>query len=146
MLHVEFEEADICPPCSHCGKSDRVLVRYVDDDGEPLAMFVARLSPHGTAPEVAVTVNLAEQQEGEPAPGETFALKLRARASNVEVSFVDDDFTSDDVDDGEPQPRGLSRSEALLHPRKRDVLDVVDAVIATDAELRRFFARPGYDA
>jgi hypothetical protein len=131
MLRSHLDSQEHGAPCRDCGKSDVILTHGVFDDGNPFAMAIVRFSPHRQDREATLNVILADRDTGEPA--DEFSMRVIAMAEDVGASFVD-------------VPDGLTRDEALAHPRKGDALDVFNCLVKSDAVLRRFLDRPGYDA
>jgi hypothetical protein len=116
----------------------RTFSRFVYKDGDAYAIYYARMSDNHPRREVALAVGLGEFGEGSDQESRiSFGLIMREENSQFQVMVVDPDES--------PWPtarvigRMLSRSEALAHPRIKEVFHITDHMVTDDPEIRTYF-------
>lgn len=138
VIRIEFEPATIST-CECCEAVTTRLTRFVYEDDDAYAIYYVCLSDnHPNDVKVAVSVGVW-WEGGTPADRTAFALRL----------WQDEKQFSVTVEDASASPwrsvqligRMLNRSEALEHPRLRDVFHLTDHMFAEDPEIKAFFAR-----
>lgn len=129
---VEYWSPDVVKPCPDGGKPSVFLWRDVFEDGEQCASIWIALTDGKGGPPVACVLLVDDLDS------KAFGIRLVVAKPNViELSF--------DHQVGYGQPC-LTIDEALNDPRRETVTAILDAVVANDAELWRWFQRPDYDA
>lgn len=125
-LHRERPSWSHCT-CCHGLKVNRT--RFVSRDGSPHAMCSVEYAPH-TGEEVWILVVLGK---------DGFFCRVRSDDEQFLTSLGNADespWGGDSV-----LARMLSREEALAHPRKAEVFDVIDVLTRNDHSIENFFHR-----
>jgi|ERR1051326_27417 hypothetical protein len=138
MIHIEFE-APSSGTCACCGETTTRLTRFVYDDDEAYAVYFACMSDvHPN--EVVAAVSVGVWWEGGTAADRTaFALRLWQNESQFGVTI--EDAAGSPWQSVELIGRMLDRSEALGHPRLKDVFHITDHIFADDPDVKAFFLR-----
>jgi hypothetical protein len=138
LLTLEFGDPIEPTRCADCGGTSRTFTRFVYQDGDPYAIYFARFSDNHPRREVALAVGLGQFGEGSDASQRvSFGLIMRMVNSQFEVMVVEPEQS--------PWPNQrvlgpmLSRTEALSHPRIKDVFHITDHVTMDDPDVKRYF-------
>jgi hypothetical protein len=108
-----------------------------EDDAAYAVYYACMSNDHPNEVKVAVSVGVW-WEGGTPADRTAFALRLWRNEAEFGVT-VEDAITSP-WRSVELLGRMLDRSQALLHPRLRDVFHLTDHIFAEDPEIKAFFA------
>jgi hypothetical protein len=138
VIEIEFEPPYLST-CECCGAVTTRLTRFVSEDDAAYAVYYACMSDnHPDEMKVAVSVG-AWGDGSAPADRTAFALRLWQDESQFGVTV--EDASASPWQSVELIGRMLDRSDALAHPRVKDVFHVTDHIFADDPEVKAFFAR-----
>jgi hypothetical protein len=138
VIQIEFEPPYLTT-CECCDAAMTRLTRYVSEDDAAYAVYYACMTDdHPDEVKVAVSVGIW-WEGGTPADRTAFALRLWQDDSQFGVTV--EDAAASPWQSVELIGLMLDRSEALVHPRLKDVFHITDHIFADDPEVKAFFAR-----
>lgn len=133
---IEFLPPQSGDRCRCCGGVTTYLKRLVKRDGAPHAMILITFTEgHPEAPAAGI-FGIGMFGEG-TTPRDRVAFSLGIAPSGVALIDATDDRWPDTGILG----RKLTRDEALQHPRKAELFDVVDRLYAQDVRLTEHLRR-----
>jgi hypothetical protein len=133
-LSIELPPPSVGPPCTCCGAVTTRLTRFVHRYGNAYAVYYVAFSDNHSDRIASAIVSLGERGErSTPQDRDAFALYLwsDAEQNNVQVIDAGDSLWAD----SELLGRMLSRSEALNHPRIKEVFAITDQMFVHDTDL-----------
>ncbi len=139
MLNIRYEPVDSSTPCPcGCGARQVALTRFVDQDGEPVAVCFARYTTGHPDAVVAATISLGDFSEGStPADRVAFALQFRADGDAAyQLTLLD--ASQSPWKDLALIGRTLGRDEAADHPRMQEAWQLADHVLTHDLVVKRY--------
>lgn len=139
MIEIEFEPPSVSI-CECCGAVTTRLTRYVTEDGGAYAVYYACLADD-QPDDFKAAVSVGMWGEGST-PADRTAFALRLWQNDAQFGVTVEDAADSPWRSVEMLGRMLDRSEALAHPRLKDVFHITDHIVADDPEVRAFFERP----
>ncbi|WP_374668992.1 hypothetical protein [Ramlibacter sp.] len=140
MLNIRYEPTETSEPCPcGCGGRTISLTRFVEADGEPVAVCYARLATSHPDRIAAATLSLGDFAEGStPADRVAFAWSVRLRDDLYHLDLLE--AAQSPWQAVEVIGRTLGRQEAAQHPRVEDAWQLAEHVLGNDLVLRRYLA------
>ncbi len=139
MLSIEFEPPRTAEPCACCGGQTTALTRFVYEDGNAHAVYLASYSDNHAERVVSVALGLGEWGDGaSPDQRVAFAFNLRSDANQFQIMVIDPDHS--------PWSHAtylgsmLSREEALAHPLIKELFHITDHIVAEDAAIKTYLS------
>ncbi len=136
----EFSEPNHSERCECCGGVTVRLTRFIYRDGNPYGIYYATYSNNHSDKEIHALLSLGKWDEDSgPEDRVAFHCRIRSAADSYQVMLGDAAESSW----GEVELVGakLSRDEALQHPSKATVFEILDEAIERDPSLRGYLHR-----
>lgn len=134
MIRIELEPPNVST-CECCGNLTTRLTRFVYDDEDAYAVYYASWTD-AHPNEMAAAVSVGVWWEG-GTPADRTAFALRLWQDDFQFGVTVEDASSSPWRTVELLGRMLDRSEALTHPRLKDVFHLTDHIFAEDPEVKR---------
>lgn len=126
--------------CDCCDGLTVRLTRFVYRDGDAFAVYYATYSSNHSDNELAMLVSLGEWgEDSEPSQRDAFYCRVRPTGDSYEVMLGN--AAESGWSEVELVGKKLSRAEALAHPSKATVFEIVDEAFLHDGQLRGFVQR-----
>ena len=138
MIEIEFEEPQEMK-CDCCGGTTTKLVRYVSQDNEAFAVYLASFTPKHEEKLVHIIIGLGTWGEDAPPSERTaFVLKLWQNEKQWNVTILDKDESA--WGSVEFLGKILNRKEALCHPWIKDIYHITDHITMEDKPIIEYFS------
>jgi hypothetical protein len=140
MLTIEFGTPHEPTLCADCGGTTSTLTRFVHKDGEPHAIYYARFSNNHPRGDMALAVGLGEFGTDSPEAERhrvSFGLVLYVVDLRYQVAVVEPEQSP--WSNARVIGRMLTRTEALAHPRIKEVFHITDHMVTDDPEIMKYF-------
>ncbi|MAU01635.1 MAG: hypothetical protein CL608_31240 [Anaerolineaceae bacterium] len=137
MLSLEFEEPQYST-CECCGNKTTKLVRYVLQNDNPFALYMATYAEGHERKLVELIVGLGSwNEDSSPSERTAFTLQIWENRDEWAVSLTN----ADDSTWGHVTFLGqvLDREEALQHPWINDVYKITDHILSEDKAIIEYF-------
>ena len=137
MIEIDFEEPQTMN-CECCGGVTTKLVRYVSQDNEAFAVYLASFTPIHDEKIVHIIIGLGTWGEDAPSSERTaFVLKLWQNDDQWNVTILDKDESA--WSGVEFLGKILDREAALSHPWVKDIYHITDHIVAEDKPIIEYF-------
>ena len=126
--------------CVCCDQQPVRLKRHIYKDGEPFGVYYALYCNRQADREIDTLFTFGEWGEARVTDaGPAFHCRVRATGETYQVML--DDTVESAWSDSKPTGRSLSREEALEHPAKDQVLEILDEAMLRDPALNGYLQR-----
>ena len=137
MIEIEFEDPQAMK-CDCCGEETTKVVRYVSQDKEAFAVYLASFTPAHEEKLVHVIIGLGTWgEDASPSERTAFVLKLWQNEEQWNVTILDKDESP--WGGVEFLGKVLNRDEALAHPWVKDIYHITDHIVDEDKPIIEYF-------
>ena len=138
MLNIRYEPPQKSEPCPcGCGGQKVGLTRFVDQEGERVAILFALYVTSHPERRAAATVSLGDFSEGSTTEDRVaFAMQARPEGEGIQLTLMEAGQSPWRDDDA--IGRTLGREEAAAHPRLDEAYELMGHVLQNDLPLVRY--------